>query len=796
MGRGTRLVLVAVIVAVAMPSAAHALIKKLIPLRDVISAEPMIFVVTVEKLLPEKPAAVFNVSETLKGKVPFASMPVRLTGDAEGQREKQPAELLKRLKAGLPIVIFAHKQGDQTLGFAYTEGTWFQLSGRGESEDKLVWTFNHFEPYFRRTFKGTTAELKQVVKDGLDGKPVPAPNEKEPPGLGPEVKPDDKPPPAPPGVTTVGGGGLAFAVVPTFVLIGPLAILAALFPTVFGGLALLMKRWVAALSISSLVSTVYFARMWFVDRLGGSWWGGNQAQWLVLTGIAAAGSIWAGMRFRKAIREADFETFEPRKWDFLGLAVLSIAGAGGIGYALFKRENLLLSPWLDFVVSTVPVWVATVALISVRGGPERTVAFSLESAFLWGLTFSCGAVVALQQGRSESTGPAIVSSGRLAKPAWGYELSGGGVVLATPVQAGDRVYGAGVLQAGFKQTGIVFALDRATGTEVWRFDDGDNLKSVFCSPLLVGDRLYIGEGFHEDRDCRMLCLNSATGEKIWEFKTTSHTESTPTFADGKLYFGAGDDGIYCIDAASGEKIWQFRERHVDAPPAIHQGRLYVGSGVGDLHKTTELLCLNAATGERLWVVPVELPAFAPPILADNHVYFGFGNGNFSGSAEKPMGGVICVDATTGQRLWQFDAADTILGQPAVDSTHVYFASLDHHVYSVVRQTGRLRWKKSLGSPVFASVVIAGKEGEAVGSPSLYVATTGGRIACLDAAGGKIIWMRDLEKAARQEFRFAEVPSVTINSLAVHEDGDRRRILCGATGKNDIKTLGRVYVLDE
>src|SRR5262249_52442166 len=194
-----------------------------------------IFVGKVEKILPDRPGMVVTAGAALKGKVPFTRMPVNLSGDAEGKREKHPEAILKRLAAGMEIVFFVSKRGETYEAFGFTNGTWFQMVGQGDKPEEVTWLFTHCEPYLRRTFKGTTEELKQVVTDGLSGKKAPPPaDEKEPPGLGPEVKPDDKPkdPPAAKG----GPASLPFAVVPTFVLIGPLAILAALFPTVFGGL--------------------------------------------------------------------------------------------------------------------------------------------------------------------------------------------------------------------------------------------------------------------------------------------------------------------------------------------------------------------------------------------------------------------------------------------------------------------------------------------------------------------------------------------------------------------------------
>src|SRR5437868_2812509 len=53
------------------------------------------------------------------------------------------------------------------------------------------------------------------------------------------------------------------AIIPTFVLVGPLALLATLFPALFGGLALFLRRWLVLLAIASLESTLYVVHAWF-----------------------------------------------------------------------------------------------------------------------------------------------------------------------------------------------------------------------------------------------------------------------------------------------------------------------------------------------------------------------------------------------------------------------------------------------------------------------------------------------------------------------------------------------------
>src|SRR5205809_845815 len=90
-----------------MPMArpALAVISRLIPLREVLASEQMIFTAKVVKLDPDKPAAVLQVVDDLKGKAPFRTLPVGLTADAEGQRQGHTPKLLKRLAPGLTVVV-------------------------------------------------------------------------------------------------------------------------------------------------------------------------------------------------------------------------------------------------------------------------------------------------------------------------------------------------------------------------------------------------------------------------------------------------------------------------------------------------------------------------------------------------------------------------------------------------------------------------------------------------------------------------------------------------------------------
>lgn len=174
---------------IGLASRAAAVIQVLLPLQKVMNDSSDILVTRIERVDPDKPAFVLTVEKTLKGKSELTRIPINLKGDAESDKEMQTPQLLKRLAPELPVVAFVQKQPEGGyMMLAFTNGTWFQVLGKGEGKD-LRWAYTHCEIYLRRTFKGTTAELEQAVADSLAKKKrPPAPNPKEPAGLGPVVK--------------------------------------------------------------------------------------------------------------------------------------------------------------------------------------------------------------------------------------------------------------------------------------------------------------------------------------------------------------------------------------------------------------------------------------------------------------------------------------------------------------------------------------------------------------------------------------------------------------------------------
>ena len=127
----------------------------------------------------------------------------------------------------------------------------------------------------------------------------------------------------------------------------------------------------------------------------------------------------------------------------------------------------------------------------------------------------------------------------------------------------------------------------------------NNGASSFDPPPFVieNDKLII-----TTRDA-IACLNQYTGELIWERANLSLPDRPPLYWEGKLYIRSGDPCILlCLDAQSGQQLWiNTIINPIPAPEgrmAIYKERLYFSAW--GANATHHLACIDIHTGQELW----------------------------------------------------------------------------------------------------------------------------------------------------------------------------------------------------
>ena len=300
----------------------------------------------------------------------------------------------------------------------------------------------------------------------------------------------------------------------------------------------------------------------------------------------------------------------------------------------------------------------------------------------------------------------------------------------------------------------LYALDGATGEEVWRHElnpGGDDLDptEIETSPVLVagadGRRLVvIGYDVHNAPTARagVAALDAASGEEVWTFDPDAGGEptgcadvwSSPAVDEdaGLVLFGTGNcpsspdgwtrfsDAMVAVALDDGSLVWRFQPHEPNnddldfagAPNLFTAGdRELVGLGNKDGH----YYALDRATGELAWEVEATEPGLnepgsnfstggfiGPTAVADDGTIVG-------GTAVGPCPCLHGIDATTGEIAWQQDRAAPTYAASAAVGDVAFSGGTDFTLRAVETATGEVRWEQEMGGPVAGGVAVQGDD---------------------------------------------------------------------------------------
>ena len=119
---------------------------------------------------------------------------------------------------------------------------------------------------------------------------------------------------------------------------------------------------------------------------------------------------------------------------------------------------------------------------------------------------------------------------------------------------------------------ITYALDAATGEEVWSYDPevpGETAREACCGVISRGLAVYRGRVYVATLDGRLIALDAASGAEVWKVDTViDHSRNytitgAPRAAAGKVYIGNGGAEfgvrgyVTAYDAETGAQVWRF-----------------------------------------------------------------------------------------------------------------------------------------------------------------------------------------------------------------------------------------------
>ena len=148
--------------------------------------------------------------------------------------------------------------------------------------------------------------------------------------------------------------------------------------------------------------------------------------------------------------------------------------------------------------------------------------------------------------------------------AWSYELREPRGAEATPIVVDGVMYVTSAWS-------IVYALDAATGRELWVYDPQvprERGASACCDVVNRGVAVWNGKVYFGTLDGRLIALNARTGRRVWEEVTVDQARpytitGAPRAARGLIFIGNGGAEygvrgyVSAYDANSGRLRWRF-----------------------------------------------------------------------------------------------------------------------------------------------------------------------------------------------------------------------------------------------
>jgi outer membrane protein assembly factor BamB len=339
-------------------------------------------------------------------------------------------------------------------------------------------------------------------------------------------------------------------------------------------------------------------------------------------------------------------------------------------------------------------------------------------------------------------------------------------LCSTPTVDGDRLY--------YVTPACEVVCASTAGKVVWAFDMMKKLK-VYpcyignCSPLVVGDLVYVVTGNGRDGDNNLpspkapsfAAFKKKNGELAWQDSSPGENIlegqwSNPAYGEvkgkGQVIFPGGDGWLYAFEPKKGKLIWKFdcnpkdavwsggrksTRNYIVATPVVHDGKVYVATGLYPGHPIGtgpgHLWCVDMSkTGDvspdlvvNAKVKPVKTKpnpksamvwhfggAIKPKPEDGREVHLGRTASTCAihdGLLYLPEeeGYFNCFDAKTGRKYWTEDFKSAIWGSPLWADGKVYIGNEDGDVYMYAHgKTVKKLGQVEMGEGVLSTPVAA------------------------------------------------------------------------------------------
>jgi outer membrane protein assembly factor BamB len=261
------------------------------------------------------------------------------------------------------------------------------------------------------------------------------------------------------------------------------------------------------------------------------------------------------------------------------------------------------------------------ALNAKSGKKKWTMVFDKSLAYPWAFDYYYSSPVIDKKELVIGIKDGHVYNIDVAKKVIRWKFKTQGIVRSTPAISGDLVFAADT-------EGMLYALDRNTGKEQWRFaitgnslkneDFGFDRRAIISSPVVIDNKVIFG-----GRDGFLYAVDKNTGKELWRNDhQVSWVISSVAVKDSIVITGTSDGRfVQAVHLDTGKELWKFKTISIVwSSPVIINDQVYIGSQEGEMY------CLHLRTGKKINSFQAGGRIFPSPVVNNNLLVFGTDNG--------------------------------------------------------------------------------------------------------------------------------------------------------------------------
>ncbi len=196
---------------------------------------------------------------------------------------------------------------------------------------------------------------------------------------------------------------------------------------------------------------------------------------------------------------------------------------------------------------------------------------------------------------------------------WTYETTG--YITSSPAVVDGAVY----VTSQEPTSGALYKLNAKTASLIWKLPIPYRLSEERGTDMMASPTVAEGMVFTSSNKLWRYGVNATTGEIIWTYTNiaTEFIVDSMSYHEGNLFF-PDLNYVACVDAKNGQTIWKsYLGEILESSPTYADGKVYVSTS-----DRRQIYVLNASTGERLSWFPTLSKCWSSPTLWQGRLYVG------------------------------------------------------------------------------------------------------------------------------------------------------------------------------